>query len=216
MASQNRQEYIRAAIIFLQNPKLVDSTLKDKLKFLRDKGLTEVELDEALNLALVNRHQAQHGKWNYLLMLGLCIGGYKLYQFYLENKEKQRVSKQEEPIKLEHNQEKTYHEHEPLKLDEILKKMSELKKLIELQRSNSAADIQSLKTLLLGHEKFAAPPVIPAWQLKDLDSKEEVNDTTNETAGSSKNDKKKKTRKSGSGHSTNGFNQETVIAPIPQ
>uniref|UniRef100_A0A6G1S471 Peroxisomal membrane protein PEX14 n=1 Tax=Aceria tosichella TaxID=561515 RepID=A0A6G1S471_9ACAR len=160
MDSQTRQEYVRAAVSFLQNPKLVDSTLKDKLKFLRDKGLSDLEVDEALNLALVPRSQSQSGKWNFLLILGVCIGGYKLYQAYLEQKsrkiESEQTTRQQDLIEPDRNQ--------PT-LNDILQKMSELKKLIELQRSNFGTEMQSLKTLLLGHEKFAAPPEIPKWQL---------------------------------------------------
>lgn len=176
MESQTRQEFIRAAVSFLQNPKLVDSPLQDKLKFLRDKGLSETELDEALNYALISRHQSQSGRWNFILILGLCIGGYKLYQAYLNQKSMSAEPQQ----KTEHDrkQEKNngyliIKDKETPTLGEILDKMNELKKLIELQRSNFASDVQSLKTLLLGHEKFAAPPVIPAWQLAGSDEKPE-------------------------------------------
>lgn len=164
--SSTRQEFIRAAVSFLQNPKLVDSPLKDKLKFLKDKGLNEIEVDEALNLALINRHQSQGGKWNFLLILGICIGGYKLYQAYIESKKEKKPVQREETI--------VQHEDEFPTLNEILQRMAELKRLIELQRNNLASDIQSLKTLLLGHEKFAAPPVIPAWQLESNEDKEDT------------------------------------------
>lgn len=179
MESQTRQEFIRAAVSFLQNPKLIDSPLQDKLKFLRDKGLSETELDEALNYALISRHQSQSGKWNFILVLGLCIGGYKLYQAYLSQKS---MSKEEIPQKVEHRRRQEERNERTLVLDketptlnEIMDKMSELKKLIELQRSNFASDVQSLKTLLLGHEKFAAPPVIPAWQLAESEDKLDKN-----------------------------------------
>lgn len=178
MDAQTRQEYIRAAISFLQNPKLVDSPLKDKLKFLKDKGLSDVEMDEALNLALVNRHQTQGGKWNFLLILGICVGGYKLYQAYLESKikglegEKQQNATRQKFSPDRTRLQQTIQEETQQQLDkdhptlnEILQKMSELKKLIELQRSNFGTEMHSLKTLLLGHEKFAAPPKIPEWQL---------------------------------------------------
>lgn len=157
MDSQNRQEFIRAAVNFLQNPKLNGSPLKEKLKFLRDKGLNETEVDEALNLALVSRQQTQNGRWNFFLILGLCIGGYKLYKAFLESSE-QRQEKE--------TAEKLLDKDQPT-LKDIVFKVSELKKQIELQRINLTSEVQSLKTLLLGHERFAAPPVIPAWQLKD-------------------------------------------------
>lgn len=169
MDSQTRQEYIRAAVSFLQDAKLIDSTLQDKLKFLRDKGLNELEVDEALNLALVNRHQPHHGKWNFLLILGLCVGGYKLYTSYMaaletKREEEKRVeSEKEEERKVEKKQLSIIQNT----INDLTYKHDELKKSIELQRSNISTDIQSLKTLLLGHEKFAAPPIIPAWQLKD-------------------------------------------------
>lgn len=196
MSSDSRQEFVRAAVSFLQNPKLVDSSLKDKLKFLRDKGLTELEVDEALNSALVYRHQSQHGKWNYLIILGLCLGGYKLYQAYLESREnfraQQKIAEQQQEEEKEskrREQEKIQHEQDSPTIAEILVKLAELKKLVEHQRRSSASEIQSLKTLLVGHEKFAAPPVIPAWQLKE--------------------------EKVGPVESNNGVNGTQLIAPSP-
>lgn len=182
MDDQTRQEYVRAAISFLQNPKLVDSTLQDKLRFLKDKGLSQVEVDEALNLALINRHQSQGGKWNYLLVLGLCIGGYRLYQAYLESQNKMAETpstsgQTSKSRSLQTNKSNIFGAQinqdgkDNLSLSDILQKMNELKRLVELQRTNFQTEIQSIKTLLLGHEKFAAPPVIPAWQLKDSDAK---------------------------------------------
>lgn len=131
-------EHVRAAVTFLQSQKLIGLPLKDKLKFLQEKGLNELEIDEALNMAL-SRQNKQSSNWSFLIVLGVCFGGYKLYNAYVE-KQKQRDPK----------------------LDEILKSMTELKRLIESQRG----DMQSLKTLMLSHDKFAAPPVIPAWQLQ--------------------------------------------------
>lgn len=183
MDSQCRQEYIRAAISFLQNPKLSDSSLKDKLQFLRNKGLTEIEVDEALNLALINRQTAQHGRWNFLLVLGLCVGAFRLYQAYLDTKKdveiyperKQENMRYQTPstskgnmqvaLKGKDNSSDKDNEKQ-IPVVEIFEKISELKRLIELQRSNFASDIQSLKTLLLDHKTFAAPPVVPAWQLE--------------------------------------------------
>lgn len=188
MDSHSRQEYVRAAVSFLQNPKLVDSSLKDKLKFLRDKGLSDLEVDEALNLALVSRNQSQSGKWNFILILGLCIGGYKLYQAYLEQKarkiegdqkegEQSRTGDQKLVANSSRHQDVSELDSNHPTLNEILQKMSELKKLVELQRSNFGTEMQSLKTLLLGHEKFAAPPKIPEWQLPSIDE-ESTRETT--------------------------------------
>lgn len=132
-------EHVRAAVTFLQSQKLSSLPLKDKLKFLKEKGLNELEIDEALNMAL-HRQNKQSNSWNFLIFAGICFGGYKLYNAYLEKQ------KQKDPT-----------------LDEILKTITELKRLIESQKG----DIQSLKTLMLSHDKFAAPPVIPEWQLKD-------------------------------------------------
>lgn len=165
MDSQTRQEFIRAAVNFLQNPKLLESPLKEKLKFLKDKGLNDLEVDEALNLALVNRQQPQNGRWNFFLILGLCFGSYKLYKAYLESVESQKEDK-ETVGKIQEREQPT--------LNDIVLKLSELKKQIELQRSNLTSEVQSLKTLLLGHERFAAPPVIPAWQLKDSETQGQI------------------------------------------
>jgi hypothetical protein len=186
MDPQSRQEYVRAAISFLQNPKLAESSLKEKLKFLKDKGLSDIEVDEALNLALIQRNQSQSGKWNFLLILGLCISGYKLYQAYLDQqahrveggktKQKECVGGDQKSLASDKGrQENTELDKNQPTLSDILQKMTELKKLIELQRTNFGAEIQSLKTLMLGHDKFAAPPKIPEWQMpttKEQPSKE--------------------------------------------
>lgn len=210
MTSQPRQEFVRAAISFLQNPKLVDSSLKDKLKFLRDKGLSDIEVDEALNLALVNRHQSNSGKWNFLIILGLCFGGYKLYQAYLDSKQKQcdQPQKPAEKTKLLYsidNESQNINDNGQPTFNEILRRMSELKRLMELQRTNFSTEIQSLKTLLLGHEKFAAPPKIPEWQLKD-DVKEEKNDSNSREKSEKK--QKIKTKKF-----DNGFIEPSAVDP---
>lgn len=226
MDSQTRQEFVRAAVGFLQNPKLIDSSLQDKLKFLRDKGLSDIEVDEAINLAIVNRHQSQGGKWNFILVLGLCVGGYKLYQAYLESKKAQTdVNKNREtgptpePLLSKTSPLQNDHSKDNPTLDEIIQKIAELKKLIELQRTNFGQEVQSLKTLLLGHEKFAAPPVIPAWQLGDSETKEELPSEKEQTpkdnskGGKKKGDKGKKT--SNTDQARNGFNDPAgVIAPI--
>lgn len=215
MNSQNRQEFIKAAVSFLQNPKLVDSSLKDKLKFLRDKGLNECEVDEALNLALINRKQPQSSRWNFLILLGLCVGGYRLYKTYVESNQmynaQQNSGKQQTQGKQKTEDDKESREDMPT-LQEILQRMTELKRLIELQRNNFTTEIQSIKTLLLGHEKFAAPPVIPAWQLKDSD---EIADAAKEQKDAKKSEKKndKSKRKSSNERPTNGFIGTNSIAP---
>lgn len=159
-----REELIRAALVFLRDPKLASSTLKDKLEFLKGKGLTQVELDEALNLALVNRSKP-NGTWNILLMIGLCVGGYKLYKAYMESQaqcqtsEKQLLHQQQHhqsSIDTIHQQHPTQLLQQPMKSELILSKISEL-----------AGEVKQLKTLLLSHERFAAPPKIPEWQLND-------------------------------------------------
>lgn len=175
----SRQEYIRAAVSFLQNPKLVDSSLNDKLNFLKDKGLSKVEVDEALNLALINRHQTQSGGWNYMLVLGLCIGGYKLYQAYMSQKETEKLEQAERPlshrfsgsIKAEKASGSASTSHASQRDNEdVLSKIIELKRSLEHQRTSLQSEIQSIKTILLGHEKFAAPPKIPEWQLEKDDT----------------------------------------------
>lgn len=168
MDSETRQEMVRAAISFLQNPKLGGNTLKDKLEFLKNKGLTEVEVDEALNMALINRHKSTDGRWNFLLIFGLCIGGYRLYQAYKKDVpppiEKKDLKKEKLPEVTTLNESAVV---------DILTKLGDLKRLLEAQKSSINKDIQSLKTLLVGHERFASPPVIPAWQLdKDKSEKE--------------------------------------------
>lgn len=218
MNPQNRQEYIRAAVSFLQNPKLVDSSLKEKLKFLKDKGLNELEVDEALNLALVNRQQTQSSRWNFLIVLGLCVGGYKLYKTYMETKQK-HASQHNIPDKKKADQrqrvedEKKKQDEDMPTLQEILQRMAELKRLIELQRNNFATDIQSLKTLLLGHEKFAAPPVIPAWQLKDLEEKAEVPKEQKDTKKGEKKKNDKCSKKNSDDPPANGFIDSRPVAP---
>lgn len=217
MNPQSRQEFIKAAVSFLQNPKLADSSLKDKLKFLKDKGLNEYEVDEALNLALINRKQPQSSRWNFLIILGLCVGGYKLYRTYVDSNQidltEQSSSKQQIREKQKIENEKKEQDEEMPTLHEILQRMAELKRLIELQRSNFSTEILSIKTLLLGHEKFAAPPVIPAWQLKDSGEK---TDTTKEQKDVKKTEKKKNDKspkRISDEHPTNGFIDTKSIVP---
>lgn len=192
MESDTRQEYIKAAISFLQNPKLSDSSLKEKLQFLKDKGLSELEIDEALNLALINRQSnSSSGRWNFFVVLSFCLMSYRFYKAYLEWKQTQPTEQQADSINRNESNDLPLKSHksnqqsdtpeidtehqalnETMSIKEIMLKISELKRLIEYQGTKSASDVQSLKTLLLGHEKFAAPPVIPTWQL-DESSKNE-------------------------------------------
>lgn len=217
MNPQSRQEFIKAAVSFLQNPKLVDSSLKDKLKFLKDKGLNECEVDEALNLALINRSQPQSSRWNFLIVLGLCVGGYKLYKTYVETNQINMTQQSSNERQIRENQkiqdDKREKDEEMPTLQEILQRMADLKRLIELQRTNFSTEIQSIKTLLLGHEKFAAPPVIPVWQLKDSDEK---TDTPNDQKDVRKTERKKHdkiSKRSSHEHSTNGFIDTKPIGP---
>lgn len=146
-----RQEYIRAAVSFLQNPKLSSTSLKDKLKFLKDKGLSEFEVDEALNLA-VNRQQPSNGStWNFFIILGACAMGYRLYKMYLETQKPEPEQPKVEPT----NQ---------TDVKDLLIKMGELRRLME-------SEMKTIKALLLSHEKFA--PAIPAWQLKDQENEDD-------------------------------------------
>lgn len=180
METSTRQEHIRAATNFLRNPSL-DSPLKDKLQFLRDKGLSELELDEALNLALTCRQPATKGKWNFLIVFSICILGYRFYKAYLEwqqasfepnedttkNNRKSTESSIKESSQLVVNNDGK----EVMSITEIIQKMTELKKLIEYQGTRLTDEMQSLKKLLVSPEKFPSPPIIPAWQLKESGDK---------------------------------------------
>jgi len=170
MDNQARQEYIRAAVSFLQDPKLVGSSLQDKLKFLKNKGLSQVEVDEALNLALINRNQSHSSRWNFFLVVGLFAAAYKIYQAYEKNYDQSASKRTEDVSKREGKEERCAENKENMSFAEILKQVSELKTLLEIQQRSIQREIQSMKTLLLGHEKFAAPPAIPAWQLKDAET----------------------------------------------
>jgi hypothetical protein len=196
-------------------------------------------VDEALNLALAHRHQTQSGKWNFLLILGVCLGGYRLYQAYLEQnvlkKENEKKETQKKETKNQQteidqklivddaNQQQTNKEDakqipkDHPTLNEILQKMSELRKLIELQRSNFGTEIQSLKTLLLGHEKFAAPPKIPEWQMpvaKEIPKKELVASEPSskpETKGKRNKADKDKVKETKPSSSNNSIIEPTVL-----
>lgn len=175
MESSTRQEHIRAATSFLRNPNL-DSPLKDKLQFLRDKGLSEIELDEALNLALTCRQSPTKGKWNFFIVFSMCILGYKFYKAYLEWQEASRASgdnADKETSKINQTIVKTTNHNkfrdtgnDSMSITEIMEKMTELKKLIEYQGTRLTDEMQSLKKLLVGPEKFKSPPGLPAWQLE--------------------------------------------------
>lgn len=51
----SRDELVRTAVKFLQNPKVVSSPLKQKQEFLRRKGLTESEVNQACEIAGANQ-----------------------------------------------------------------------------------------------------------------------------------------------------------------
>lgn len=214
MDALSRQDYIRAAISFLQNPKLVDSPLQDKLKFLRDKGLTEIEVDEALNLALVERQKPNNSRWNFFVILGLCFSGYKLYRAYIESKtsettkpkvlcnpgDTKEVSKSNSNIEQSVNN-RTWMPAEPntATLSELLEEVRALKSKTEWCKSSLSADIKALQTLLLGHEKLAAPPMIPSWQMDPSlrnSEKEEKLDQNSSSAEMTGDDKESNTDKS--------------------
>lgn len=194
MDAASRQDYIRAAVSFLQNPKLVESSLQDKLKFLREKGLTDIEVDEALNLALVDRHKSQGGGWNFFIVLGLCLSGYKLYKAYMDSKCENRavpetVGKKSVHSKQEASDERisqskiSLSETDPESLSLILEEVRALKSKTDWCKNSLSNDIKALQTLLLGHEKLAAPPVIPAWQMES--SKEGAKEYDGPTLNSS-------------------------------
>lgn len=187
METITRQEHIMAAIDFLRNPNL-DSPLKEKLQFLKDKGLSEMELDEALNLALSCRQSTTRGRWNFFIVFSMCILGFRLYKAYLEWKltskggddhANKTEREQTQSISRASNNIKSRSETiDVMSISEIAQRMSELKKLIEYQGSKLTDEMQSLKKLLVSPEKFVSPPIIPAWQLKD--SGDEVDESAKE------------------------------------
>ncbi|TCD61756.1 mediator complex subunit [Steccherinum ochraceum] len=70
MASPDRQELIRNAVVFLADPKIQSSPLAQRVQFLEAKGLTAPEIEEAmrqstynqsLNVAHVQQHAPQYG-----------------------------------------------------------------------------------------------------------------------------------------------------------
>lgn len=152
----SRQNLIIAAVDFLQNPQLIRSPLKDKLKFLQDKGLSELEIDEAINSAVAGRQSliVPTGKWNMFFVAAFAIGGYQLYRMYLNYRH------EEEKIKNVVIQ-------KPMTLVDIMTKMNDIQKTVEGHRQEFKAEIRSLRSLMLGHEKFTSPPTIPSWQLSD-------------------------------------------------
>ncbi|WWC72753.1 uncharacterized protein I206_106717 [Kwoniella pini CBS 10737] len=50
-SSTNRQELIRNAVLFLNDPKVASSTLTSRIQFLESKGLNEIEIQQALSQA---------------------------------------------------------------------------------------------------------------------------------------------------------------------
>lgn len=158
--SPDRRDIALAAVDFLQNAEIIRKPLRDKMKFLQEKGLSEIEIDQAINLVMASKQQvtSSSGKWNILLMMGICYGGfhlYKLYSEYLSSKQEVKA-KGTDQIKEQH-----------MSLTEILSKVNELQRLIEAHRCDFKAEIRSIRSLMLGHEKFTSPPTIPSWQLSD-------------------------------------------------
>ena len=176
MNSQTRQEFVRAGVSFLQSPNLRFATLADKLEFLRNKGLSQIEIDETLNLALINRNKTQTGKWNFLLVLCLCLGGYQLYRNYSQPIEEPIVQKKKTKPETSPGEKllapiNPSVENSKLSLSDILKEMSALKEILNRQRDSFQSEIQSIKKLLMSHKNFPAPPVLPPWPEHSLDVK---------------------------------------------
>lgn len=198
MDATNRQDYIKAAVSFLQNPKLVESSLQDKLKFLREKGLTDVEVDEALNLALIDRQKSHGNSWNFLIVLGLCYSGYKLYKAYIDSRsesqttaksleDEARLSKStlKELPTVDRERSSLSSKVDSSSLSQILEEVRALKSKTDWCKNSLSSDIKALQTLLLGHEKLAAPPVIPAWQMDSRKKEKQLQITSDILADTS-------------------------------
>ncbi|PCH33794.1 hypothetical protein WOLCODRAFT_135327 [Wolfiporia cocos MD-104 SS10] len=61
MATPDRQELIRNAVIFLNDPKAQASPLVQRMQFLEAKGLTSAEIDEAMRQSAMSRVQLAAG-----------------------------------------------------------------------------------------------------------------------------------------------------------
>ncbi|KAL6310008.1 peroxisomal membrane anchor protein conserved region-domain-containing protein [Sparassis latifolia] len=55
MATPKRQELIRNAVAFLADPKMLSSSLSQRVQFLEAKGLSSAEIDEAMRQAALNQ-----------------------------------------------------------------------------------------------------------------------------------------------------------------
>ena len=167
MESLTRQEHIRAATNFLRNPNL-DSPLKDKLQFLRDKGLSELEVEEAINLALSSKQSTSKGNWNFLFVFSMCILGYKFYKAYLEYQNTNQDKKTEQISSASSNIQSKCE----IPDSEIVQKLAELRRVVEYQGSRLTEEIESLKRLSVSPENFPSAPQIPPWQLEDKTDKD--------------------------------------------
>lgn len=216
----------KAAIEFLQNPKLRLNGLQEKLDFLKQKGLNQNEIDEAINLALIKK-DGSGGKWNFFFIVGLFIGGFKLYEYYSQqqNCSNQRP-KEEAGTQVDKSEDADNSEPTTVtkSLKDIMDELTRLKSHLEWHRTNTSSELQSIKTLILGHEKFASPPVIPSWQLNPEETveveKHEQHDEEQEKLKDDNRTRKEETAKSistceGLDRLKSRFTEPTIIGPNP-
>ncbi|KAL3270001.1 hypothetical protein HHI36_009058 [Cryptolaemus montrouzieri] len=184
-----QNDLVKTAVSFLQNPRVVDTPLAQKQKFLRRKGLTDEEIERACELSgaykqqheqqlirpplpplHINRNQMQLTFFEKLReiihsMAIFSIVGYALYKIY-EN----YIA----PFLFENsvNELKRNLDDVKIEVDRIGRSSD---RNTEKQLSEIKSDISTVKGLLLGRKQFPnvsyspiVPPSIPAWQMASV------------------------------------------------
>lgn len=159
MDSKERQDMLVAAVNFLQSPQ-VTSSFTEKLCFLKDKGLTETEIHNAIESAIAGRQlinsssSAFSGILNALLLTGLAFGAHQAYKYYSEQKAQPSLT-------------------------DIMNQVKELERAVSRNQQSFQTEIRSIKSLMLSKENFPTPQAIPAWQM--LDKKDQPNEDGDST-----------------------------------
>jgi len=211
-----RETVIVAAVNFLNNPKVARSTLIQKRNFLASKGLTDVEIQEALErvgifekmndnkdetrINIVQPYKHQMTTFEKIkdiissaaLISGLAYGIYMFYKKFIEpllfgRKKGDKIDELSKTTKAING--------------ELIRVRDEINKQKQTQEANQKlllntmqsfkAEIDTIKGILLNRKQFSTPSSsvgIPSWQLSKKKSKDKNDDAGSAHSNSSEND----------------------------
>jgi len=211
-----RETAIVTAVNFLNNPKVARSTLIQKRNFLASKGLTEEEIQEALervgifdkmsdnkdetriNIAQPYKHQMTTFEKikdiisSAALISGLAYGIYMFYKKFIEpllfgKKKGDKIDELSKTTKAING--------ELIRVRDEINKQKQTQeanhKLLQNTLQSFKAEIDTIKGILLNRKQFATPSSsvgIPSWQLSKKKNKDKNDDAGSAHSNSSEND----------------------------